>query len=32
DCRIGAHATLSHAILGARVYVYPEDRASAVSY
>ena len=26
DCRIGAHASLSHAILGARVYVYPGAR------
>jgi UDP-3-O-[3-hydroxymyristoyl] glucosamine N-acyltransferase len=23
DCRIGAHASLSYALLGARVYVYP---------
>jgi UDP-3-O-[3-hydroxymyristoyl] glucosamine N-acyltransferase len=23
DCRIGSHASLSHALLGARVYVYP---------
>ena len=26
DCRIGAHASLSHAVLGARVYVYPGAR------
>jgi len=26
DCRIGAHASLSHARLGARVYVYPGAR------
>ena len=26
DCRIGANATVSHAILGARVYVYPGAR------
>jgi UDP-3-O-[3-hydroxymyristoyl] glucosamine N-acyltransferase len=26
DCRIGSHATLSHALLGARVYVYPGAR------
>ena len=26
DCRIGASASLSHAILGARVYVYPGAR------
>jgi UDP-3-O-[3-hydroxymyristoyl] glucosamine N-acyltransferase len=26
DCRIGANATLSHALLGARVYVYPGAR------
>jgi UDP-3-O-[3-hydroxymyristoyl] glucosamine N-acyltransferase len=26
DCRIGAHASLSHALLGARVYVYPGAR------
>jgi UDP-3-O-[3-hydroxymyristoyl] glucosamine N-acyltransferase len=26
DCRIGAHASLSYAILGARVYVYPGAR------
>jgi UDP-3-O-[3-hydroxymyristoyl] glucosamine N-acyltransferase len=26
ECRIGAHASLSHAILGARVYVYPGAR------
>lgn len=26
DCRIGTHASLSHAILGARVYVYPGAR------
>ncbi len=26
DCRIGAHASLSHAILGARVYIYPGAR------
>jgi UDP-3-O-[3-hydroxymyristoyl] glucosamine N-acyltransferase len=26
DCRIGAHTALSHAILGARVYVYPGAR------
>ena len=26
DCRIGPHASLSHAILGARVYVYPGAR------
>jgi UDP-3-O-[3-hydroxymyristoyl] glucosamine N-acyltransferase len=26
DCRIGAHAALSHAIVGARVYVYPGAR------
>jgi len=26
DCRIGANASLSHALLGARVYVYPGAR------
>jgi len=26
DCRIGPHASLSHALLGARVYVYPGAR------
>jgi len=26
DCRIGAQATVSHALLGARVYVYPGAR------
>ena len=26
DCRIGAHASLSHALLGLRVYVYPGAR------
>ncbi|MDE5452718.1 UDP-3-O-(3-hydroxymyristoyl)glucosamine N-acyltransferase [Bradyrhizobium sp. CSA112] len=26
DCRIGAHASLSHALLGARIYVYPGAR------
>lgn len=26
DCRIGAHASISHAILGDRVYVYPGAR------
>jgi UDP-3-O-[3-hydroxymyristoyl] glucosamine N-acyltransferase len=26
DCRIGSHASLSHAMLGARVYVYPGAR------
>src|SRR5215468_3362050 len=26
DCRIGAHASLSHSLLGARVYVYPGAR------
>ena len=26
DCRIGAHASLSHALVGARVYVYPGAR------
>ena len=26
DCRIGAHASLSYALLGARVYVYPGAR------
>jgi UDP-3-O-[3-hydroxymyristoyl] glucosamine N-acyltransferase len=26
DCRIGPHTSLSHAILGARVYVYPGAR------
>jgi UDP-3-O-[3-hydroxymyristoyl] glucosamine N-acyltransferase len=26
DCRIGAHVSLSHALLGARVYVYPGAR------
>lgn len=26
DCRIGAHASLSHATVGARVYVYPGAR------
>ena len=26
DCRIGAQASLSHAVLGARVYVYPGAR------
>src|SRR6202022_1181747 len=26
DSRIGAHASLSHAIIGARVYVYPGAR------
>ena len=26
DCRIGPHASLSHAVLGARVYIYPGAR------
>ena len=26
DCRIGTHASLTHAILGARVYMYPGAR------
>ena len=26
DCRIGSHVSLSHALLGARVYVYPGAR------
>ncbi len=26
DCRIGTHASLSHALLGARVYIYPGAR------
>ncbi|MDQ2805222.1 MAG: UDP-3-O-(3-hydroxymyristoyl)glucosamine N-acyltransferase [Pseudomonadota bacterium] len=26
DCRIGPHVTISHALLGARVYVYPGAR------
>lgn len=26
DCRIGSHASLSHALLGSRVYVYPGAR------
>ena len=26
DCRIGANVTISHAILGARVYIYPGAR------
>jgi UDP-3-O-[3-hydroxymyristoyl] glucosamine N-acyltransferase len=26
DCRIGTHASVSHALLGARVYVYPGAR------
>jgi UDP-3-O-[3-hydroxymyristoyl] glucosamine N-acyltransferase len=26
DCRIGTHASISHALLGARVYVYPGAR------
>ena len=26
DCRVGPHASISHAILGARVYVYPGAR------
>jgi UDP-3-O-[3-hydroxymyristoyl] glucosamine N-acyltransferase len=26
DCRVGANATISHAVLGARVYVYPGAR------
>ena len=26
DCRIGAHASISHTLLGARVYVYPGAR------
>ena len=26
DCRIGAHASLSHALLGARVFIYPGAR------
>lgn len=26
DCRIGPHASISHAVLGARVYVYPGAR------
>jgi UDP-3-O-[3-hydroxymyristoyl] glucosamine N-acyltransferase len=26
DCRIGSHASVSHALLGARVYVYPGAR------
>ncbi len=26
DCRVGPHASISHAILGARVYIYPGAR------
>jgi UDP-3-O-[3-hydroxymyristoyl] glucosamine N-acyltransferase len=26
DCRIGSHASLSHALLGARIYIYPGAR------
>jgi UDP-3-O-[3-hydroxymyristoyl] glucosamine N-acyltransferase len=26
DCRIGSHASLSHALVGARVYIYPGAR------
>jgi UDP-3-O-[3-hydroxymyristoyl] glucosamine N-acyltransferase len=26
DCRVGTHASVSHAILGARVYIYPGAR------
>ena len=26
DCRIGSHASLSHALLGSRVYIYPGAR------
>jgi len=26
DCRIGAHASISHALVGARVYIYPGAR------
>ncbi len=26
DCRIGTHASISHALLGARVYIYPGAR------
>ena len=26
DCRIGSHASVSHALLGARVYIYPGAR------
>jgi UDP-3-O-[3-hydroxymyristoyl] glucosamine N-acyltransferase len=26
DCRIGPHASISHAVLGARVYIYPGAR------
>ncbi|MBS0642502.1 MAG: UDP-3-O-(3-hydroxymyristoyl)glucosamine N-acyltransferase [Proteobacteria bacterium] len=26
DCRVGAHASISHALLGCRVYVYPGAR------
>jgi UDP-3-O-[3-hydroxymyristoyl] glucosamine N-acyltransferase len=26
DCRIGSHASITHAILGARVYIYPGAR------
>lgn len=32
DCRIGPHATLSHAILGRRVYVYPGARIGQEGY
>lgn len=32
DCRIGAHASLSHARLGARVYIYPGARIGQEGY
>ena len=32
DCRIGTHASLSHALLGARVYIYPGARIGQEGY
>jgi len=32
DCRIGTHASLSHALLGSRVYIYPGARIGQEGY
>jgi UDP-3-O-[3-hydroxymyristoyl] glucosamine N-acyltransferase len=32
DCRIGTHASISHSILGARVYIYPGARIGQEGY
>jgi UDP-3-O-[3-hydroxymyristoyl] glucosamine N-acyltransferase len=32
DCRIGTHASVSHALVGARVYVYPGARIGQEGY